>query len=168
MEVSISEEPSNIIQLWDQDLWGGSFFKFFFSFMWTIFKVFFEFITTLLLFYVLVFWPWGMWDLISLTRDQTHTPALEVKWKLLSCPTLCDPMGCTVHGILQARILERVPFPSPGDIPDQGSNRGLLHFRQILYQQRHKGSPALEGGVLTTGSPGKSLFLHIYDRKQNS
>ena len=23
-----------------------------------------------------------------------------------SCPTLCDPMDCTVHGILQARILE--------------------------------------------------------------
>ena len=21
-----------------------------------------------------------------------------------SCPTLCDPMDCTVHGVLQARI----------------------------------------------------------------
>ena len=29
-----------------------------------------------------------------------------------SCPTLCDPMDYTVHGILQARILERVAFPS--------------------------------------------------------
>ena len=28
-----------------------------------------------------------------------------------SCPTLCDPMGSTVHGILQARILEEVAFP---------------------------------------------------------
>ena len=28
-----------------------------------------------------------------------------------SCPTLCDPMDCTVHGILQARILEWVAFP---------------------------------------------------------
>ena len=26
-------------------------------------------------------------------------------------PTLCDPMDCTVHGILQARILEWVAFP---------------------------------------------------------
>ena len=25
-----------------------------------------------------------------------------------SCPTLCDPMDYIVHGILQARILERV------------------------------------------------------------
>ena len=37
-------------------------------------KVFNEFVTTLLLFYVLVFWPRGMWDLGSLTRDLTHTP----------------------------------------------------------------------------------------------
>ena len=28
-----------------------------------------------------------------------------------SCPTLCDPMDYTVHGILQARTLEWVAFP---------------------------------------------------------
>ena len=28
-----------------------------------------------------------------------------------SCPTVCDPMDYTVHGILQARILEWVAFP---------------------------------------------------------
>ena len=28
-----------------------------------------------------------------------------------SCWTLCDPMDHTVHGILQARILEWVTFP---------------------------------------------------------
>jgi len=27
------------------------------------------------------------------------------------CPTLCDPMDCIVHGILQDRILEWVDFP---------------------------------------------------------
>ena len=27
------------------------------------------------------------------------------------CPTLCDPMDCTVRGILQARILQWVAFP---------------------------------------------------------
>ena len=32
---------------------------------------------------------------------------VKVKLKVAqSCPTLCDPMDCTVHGILQARILE--------------------------------------------------------------
>ena len=41
--------------------------------MWTIFEVFIEFVTILFLLYALVFWPQGMWDLISLTRYQTHT-----------------------------------------------------------------------------------------------
>ena len=35
----------------------------------------------------------------------------EGKEKVKSCLTLCDPMDYTVHGILQARILERVAFP---------------------------------------------------------
>ena len=41
------------------------------------------------------------------------------------CPTLCDPVdssltGSSVHGILQARTLERVAFPSPSDLPNPG------------------------------------------------
>ena len=44
--------------------------------MWTIFKVFIEFVTILLLFYVLDFWQRGMWDLITPTRDWTHTPCI--------------------------------------------------------------------------------------------
>ena len=35
-----------------------------------------------------------------------------------SCPTLGDPMDYIVHGILQARILEWVAIPSPGDLPE--------------------------------------------------
>ena len=42
-----------------------------------------------------------------------------------SCQTLCDPMGYSppgscVHGIIQARILEGLPCPPPGDLPDPG------------------------------------------------
>ena len=42
-----------------------------------------------------------------------------------SCLTLCDsmdcsPPGCSVHGILQARILEWVAFPSPRDCYNPG------------------------------------------------
>ena len=37
---------------------------------------------------------------------------MKVKVKVTqSCLTLCDPMNCVVHGILQARILEWVAFP---------------------------------------------------------
>ena len=49
-------------------------------------------------------------------RIETHLPLLgvlklsEVKISQ-SCPALCDPMDYTVHGILQARILEWVAFP---------------------------------------------------------
>ena len=41
--------------------------------MWTIFKVFNEFVIILLLFYVLAFWLPGIWDLNSPTRDQICT-----------------------------------------------------------------------------------------------
>ena len=39
------------------------------------------------------------------------------------CLTLCDsgdysPSGSSVHGILQARILSGLPWPSPGDLPN--------------------------------------------------
>ena len=50
-------------------------------------------------------------------------------------------MDYTVHGILQARILEGVAFLSPGVFPTQGSNQGLLYRRQILYQLSYQGSP---------------------------
>ena len=39
-------------------------------------------------------------------------PLLKVKVKVAqSLSTLCDPMDDTVHGILQARILEWIAFP---------------------------------------------------------
>ena len=37
-----------------------------------------------------------------------------------SSSTLCDPTDCTVHAILQARRLEWVAFPSPGDLLNPG------------------------------------------------
>ena len=45
------------------------------------FKVFIEFVTILLLFYVLVFWPQDLKDLSSLTRDWTHTSCIG-RWSL--------------------------------------------------------------------------------------
>ena len=50
-----------------------------------------------------------------------------------SCSILCDPVdyslpGSSVHGILQARILEWVAISSPGDIPDsQADSLPLSH-----------------------------------------
>ena len=44
-----------------------------------------------------------------------------IKSCLILCdPTDCSPPGSSVHGISQARILEWVAFPSPGDLLDPG------------------------------------------------
>ena len=43
-----------------------------------------------------------------------------------SCATLCDPMDCSspgssVHGILQARVLQWVAMPSSRNLPNPGT-----------------------------------------------
>ena len=67
------------------------------------------------------------------------------------CLALCDPMDCSlpgssVHGILQPVLLEWVTI-FQGIFPTQGSNLGLPHCRQILYQLSYRGSPK-SGSVL--------------------
>ena len=58
------------------------------------------------------------------------------------------PMDYTVHGILQARILEWVAFPSPGDLTDPGIKPG---------------SPALQMDSLLTELSGKHVkVVEIY------
>ena len=71
---------------------------------------------------------------------------------LQSCPTLCDSMdhslpGSSVHGILQARILEWVV---QGIFPTQGSNLYLLH---LLHRQ---------AGSLPLAPPGKPHYWAKY------
>ena len=54
----------------------------------------------------------------------------------------CSPPGSSVHGILQAGILEWVAIPfSRGISPTHGSHTGLLHCGQILHHLSHRGSP---------------------------
>ena len=59
-------------------------------------------------------------------------------------PTLCDqmncPLGSSVHGILRQESWSGLPFPSPGDLPDPGTEPG---------------SPALQADSLLTEPPGK-------------
>ena len=59
-----------------------------------------------------------------------------------------SPRGSSVRGILQARILEWVAIPfSRGILPTRGSNPGVLHYRQILYQLSYQGSPYITIGM---------------------
>ena len=69
-----------------------------------------------------------------------------------SCLTLCEPMDCSlpgssIHGISQTRILEWLPFPSPGNLLDPGIEPM---------------SPILAGRFFTTVPPGKPSFLFFY------
>ena len=71
-----------------------------------------------------------------------------------SCLTLCDPMDYTVHGILQARILEWVAFP----FSRESSQPRSPALRGDLYQLSHKGS----GDILNLCSHlGKYNLLFI-------
>ena len=66
-------------------------------------------------------------------REELHYINLESCLVTLSCPTLCDPMDCSlpdssVYGILQARILEWVAMPPPGDLPNPGIKTQVSHI----------------------------------------
>ena len=69
------------------------------------------------------------------------------------CLTLCNPVDCSppgysAHGILQARILERVPFPPPGIFPTHRSSPCLLC---LLHWQADS---------LLLVPPGKPSYIH--------
>ena len=91
-------------------------------------------------------------------NERKHFRTLEKK-VTQSCLTLCDPMDYTVHGILQARILERVAFP----FSRRKGKKGLyiLHtFPKLFYS--HGISPKLlqhlgEGN----GNPLQCSWLEI-------
>ena len=61
---------------------------------------------------------------LPLVSEETQIPTVRsrhTKGKVKvtqSCPTLCNPMDFTVHGILQARIMEWVAFPISRDLPN--------------------------------------------------
>ena len=67
---------------------------------------------------------------LSSSSSSVHAKSLQL------CPTLCDPMGCSpqgssVHGILQARILERVAIPFFRDPPNLGIQPSSLVARAL-------------------------------------
>ena len=68
-----------------------------------------------------------------------------------SHPILCNPMdyslpGSSVHGVLQARILEWVlPFSPPGDLPDPGIEPGSPALQADSLLPEPRGNPKNSG-----------------------
>ena len=60
------------------------------------------------------------------------------------CPTHCDSMDYTVHGILQARILGWVAFPFSRWSSQPRDRTQVSHIAgRFLYQVSHQGSPRI-------------------------
>ena len=70
-----------------------------------------------------------------------------------SCLTLCDPVDYTVHGILEARILDWAAFPSPEHCPNPG------------IEPR---SPGLQADSLPAEAPGKPKGSQRYGLESSS
>ena len=73
-----------------------------------------------------------------------------------SCPTLCDPMDCSlpgssVHGISRQEYWSGLPFPSPGGLPNPGIEPGSpvgRCFYRLSHQGSHKVSMYLVSGFV--------------------
>ena len=108
----------------------------------------------------------GLSSLKGRDTEQVHQREVLVTQ---SCLALCEPMECSlpgssVHGILQARILEWVAIPFSRGSPrpnGSGLNPHLLHHRQILYHLSHQGSPWSEGRGQPISCLGVMCIGHV-------
>ena len=64
-----------------------------------------------------------------------HVQLFGIPWTV-ACPA---PLSI---GFSRQEYWSGLPFPSPADLSYPGTNPGLLHCRQILYQLNHWGSPS--------------------------
>ena len=80
-----------------------------------------------------------------------------------SCPTLCDPMDYTVHGILQARILEWVVFP-PGALPNPGieTRSPALQMESLPAEPKKGGNHCSNGHNSESYTSSPDCFLSFW------
>jgi len=52
----------------------------------------------------------------------------------------CSPVGSSVHGISQARVLEWAAFPSPGDLPNPGIEPASPALQEDSLLLSHQGA----------------------------
>ena len=87
----------------------------------------------------------------------------KVKVKVAqSCPTLCDPMDCTVHGNLRARILERVAFSFSRGSSQPRDLTQVSHIAGKFFTSWVTGKPK------NTGVGSLSLFQQILPTQESN
>ena len=59
-------------------------------------------------------------EFLGFDKIITLRAKLLQSYQLFATLWTCSPPGSLVHVILQAKILEWVPYPPPGDLPDPG------------------------------------------------
>ena len=74
------------------------------------------------------------------------------------CLTLCDPMGYTVHGILQARILEWVTFPFFRESSQPRDQTQVSHIAGGFFTSWATREALVKGRLLTKVLKWDELF----------
>ena len=106
--------------------------------------------------------PWTVACQVPLPMEFSRQDYWKVKVKVAqSCPTLCDPIDYTVHGILQAGILEWVAFPF-----SRGSSRPRDHTQVSRVQV--DSLPAEPQGKPKNTAAGSLSLLHGVFQTQES
>ena len=67
-----------------------------------------------------------------------------------------SPSGCSVHGILQARKLEWLPFLSPGDLPNPGIEPGSAALQADSFPSEPLGERVADGRTRVGWRTGKN------------
>ena len=102
----------------------------------------------------------------STVHQWTITTWSEVKWsdvkslspvRLFETPWTVAYQAPLSMGFYRQENWSGLPFPSPGDLPDPGTEPGLPHSMHTLYRLSHQGSSLL----LTTPVKFCYITLHI-------
>ena len=81
---------------------------------------------------------------VSTNQDSDKLKKVKVKKAARLCPTLCNPMDSTIHGILQARTLEWVAFPFSRGSSQPKDGTQVFHIAGgFFYHLSYKGSPRI-------------------------
>ena len=113
-------------------------------------------------------WPWPQWH-IAKDERWSHAVVVQLLSHVWLCNTMdCSPPGSSVHGILQARILEWVALPSsmgssqPIGLPRVGNDLTTKQQQQFLCIKKIHYTDKPNYGLLIKHSSTYFLYLVLF------